>query len=175
MIALISGFYNSISERLPMDELRRNAAEIGLRQPVTYQSTGNLVFDADDQPSSVEEELTFAIWTSGFDIRTFVRTGDELARIVAANPFRDKEITASRLRVFFLERTPDPPERDLLMDTDWHGNDIHLRGRELFVYLHAPESHVFSHLKRFERTTGIAATARNWNTVMRLHHLCQER
>jgi uncharacterized protein (DUF1697 family) len=77
--------------------------------------------------------------------------------------------------VFFLERTPDTSERDALLDTNWHDNDIHLRERELFVYLHSPESHVFSHIKRFERTTGIAATARNWNTVKQLHELCQDR
>ena len=175
MIALISGFYNNISERLPMIELRRQAALVGLLRPVTYQSTGNLVFDAAHHPASIEEELTFAIWTSGFDIRTFVRTRNELATIVASCPFRDEEIRPSQLRVFFLERAPDPSERDALLDTNWHDNAIHLRDRELFVYLRSPESHVFSHFKRFERTTGIAATARNWNTVMQLHELCQER
>ncbi len=84
-VAVLRGINVGGHRKLPMAELRALATELGLQNVETYVQSGNLVFDGPG--TGVSERLTGAIRDRyGFAVPVIVRTGRELAAIVADCP-----------------------------------------------------------------------------------------
>ena len=91
-------------------KLRGVAESLGYANVATVISSGNVVFDADDSQSAGEIERRLeAAWPEqlGFTSTTIVRSGDEIAQLIDANPFGDVEDTkASSLQATFFKHEP---------------------------------------------------------------------
>jgi len=83
------------------------------------------------------------------------------------------EADPSRLHVVFLARTPTAKTAARLDPERSPPDEFSVRGRE--IYLRLPNGAGRSKLTTdyFERQLGIAATARNWNTLIKLLALTQ--
>lgn len=98
------------SRRLTNDQLTQPFVGLGFADVAAYQAAGNVTFRCDDptavKPDLLEEELGRVY---GFDPVIFVRTGDEMRKIVAAQPFSPDEITRTegRVQVSFLRKVPN--------------------------------------------------------------------
>jgi len=171
-IALLRGVNVGGNKKVPMARLRELFERLGHRAVRTYVQSGNVVFTAGD-PSASDGELARAVEQAieeelGFSAAVTIRTRDELAAVLAADPFAGVADHPSRYHVFFLADEVDP---DRLADVDrarYEPERFALRGREL--YLWTPEGLGRSPLAKVltERRLGVAATARNWRTVTTL-------
>jgi uncharacterized protein (DUF1697 family) len=104
------------NRRLTNEELRGHFETIGLTGVATFRASGNVVFDAPpgrDEASVtglIEGELARLL---GYPVATFVRTGEELTAIAAADPFDSP--TRARLhgkpQVMLLASAPAPAAR----------------------------------------------------------------
>jgi len=175
MIALFRGLNNGISFRMPMVDLRSQAENVGLHRVQSYWSTGNLVFESNDSPEAVAEDLAFAVFSCGFDANVCVRTRDELASIVDVNPFHESLGDRGNLRVHLFDHQPDEAVSAWLDTQDWAGSEVQLIGREVFVRLRSPFGRILSTLERIEREHGLSGVSRYWNTLLNLNLLCQDR
>ena len=145
---------------LPMATLKAIGEVCGFTDCRTYIASGNLLFASDLPESEVKAALESRLldW-AGKPIDVFVRTGEELAAVVAANPFPDAN--GSRHMVFFYDA---PPPRDLIEQCrDRQGERLALGERELHVDY--GEGIRTSKLKIPGKTE---RTARNINTVAKL-------
>nr|MDQ6900322.1 DUF1697 domain-containing protein [Candidatus Dormibacteraeota bacterium] len=128
---LLRGINLGARNRLGMADLRRVVEELGHDDAITYMQSGNVVVTAD--PTQVGQSLEVALRRElELAVRVFVRTAQELQRVVAANPFPARESAPKRLHVAFLDQAPDPAalERVGLR----HGDDrIALGERELYL------------------------------------------
>ena len=98
-----------------------------------------------------------------------VRTGDELAAVVAGNPFADVADDGSRLLVTFFDRAPDPADLDHLDPSGFLPEQFRLAGRELYLWMPQGMQNSALHKALDGRPRGqLVATARNWNTVTKL-------
>jgi uncharacterized protein (DUF1697 family) len=145
---------------LPMATLKAIGEDCGFADCRTYIASGNLLLASElpqaEIKATLEERL---LKLAGKPIEVFVRTGDELAAIVAANPFPDAH--GSRHMVFFYDA---PPPRDLIEQCrDRQGERLALGARELHVDF--GEGIRTSKLKIPGKTE---RTARNINTVRKL-------
>lgn len=171
VLALLRGVNVGGRARVPMAELRDVAAGLGLSDVRTYLQSGNLLFTAPGaRPvEDLRHELEGAIATAfGAGTPVILRTRDELAAAVAANPFPEVEREPARLHVAFLAEAP-AADRAAGLDRRRFDPDVFdVRGRE--VYIHYAEGAGKSKLTLdfLERGLGAAATARNWNTVTKL-------
>ena len=140
---------------------------LGLGVVETYLQSGNVIFeapsrDATDVSAAIEARIRERF---GFGVKVLIRTGDELRRIVAENPFlTEVGVDSGTLHVTFLSGIPRglPPD-------DACGEDRYvLGGRE--AYLTCPNGYGRTKFSNafFERGTGVFATTRNWRTVTRL-------
>ncbi|MEZ0385931.1 MAG: DUF1697 domain-containing protein, partial [Verrucomicrobium sp.] len=91
---------------VPMAELRRHFANLGLENVETFIASGNVIFDAPPRKKAavlekqIESHLHSAL---GYEVATFVRTEKELAAIAAYKPFSEAELaSAGALNVAFL-------------------------------------------------------------------------
>lgn len=171
-IAMIRGVNVVGANMLKMERLRALISECGFDNVRTYIQSGNVIFSAKASAAkcaaTIESKLTAEL---GKPISALVRTPAELAAIIAANPFsKVKKLDGARLAVAFLSEAPEPKRHKALAAIDLGRDQYRLRGAELFLY--CPDGFGRSKLsKTFERVIGVRGTARNWNTVKKLHEL----
>lgn len=148
---------------LPMATLRAMGADCGFAEVRTYIASGNLLFESDLAEPEIKALLEGALLAhAGKPIEVFVRTGAELAAIVAANPFPDAH--GSRHMVFFHDA---PPADDLIARCrDTNGERLALGRRELHVDY--GEGIRTTKLKIPDK---LSRTGRNMNTVRKLAEL----
>ena len=145
---------------LPMAELRATCASLGMKNVRTYLQSGNVVFDA---AAAQAKKLESAI---GYPV--MLRTPEELRAVVEVHPFQDEaKRDPARTVVFFLAGTP-------ATDLTWPGPEKVARiGRELYAFY--PNGMGKSKFTGawVERKLGVAATARNHNTVVAILQMCE--
>jgi uncharacterized protein (DUF1697 family) len=165
------GGYGKVS----MADFRKLLEDLGFRNVQTYIQSGNAVFDAPGSASKVSQAITAGLQKL-MDARTsvIVRTHDELDRIIAANPYvAEAAADGARVHVAFLA-APAPGTATAGLDriiTQYPArrDRYHLAGDTL--YLHLPDGAAETKFsgKSLDRALGVPATARNWNTVLKLH------
>ena len=173
-VALLAGINIGGRTTVPMAELRAVFTELGYREVQTYIQSGNVLFEADTgDEGRVLAALRPALSARfGWDIEVLLRTGPELAAVIAGNPFLDRQDDPTKLLVTFLSAEPaaDRATR-LLQPPAGETGELRLVGRE--VYLHASDGYGKSKLSNayLARALGVVATTRNWKSVSKLHEL----
>jgi len=146
--------------KLPMSELRAMCESVGFSSVRTYIASGNVVFESKLSEKSVKAKLEHALETyAGKPVGILVRTGAELAAVLANNPF--SSAAANRTVAIFLDA---PPPADVMDSArGQQTEEIALGTRE--IYVHYKDGIARSKLKIPAAGTG---TARNMNTVATL-------
>jgi uncharacterized protein (DUF1697 family) len=110
----------------------------------------------------------------GAPVPVIVRTHEELERAIAANPFAAEAATdAARVHAVFLSGVPSAAKaaglEQIVTKYPARRDRYHLAGDTL--YLHLPDGAADSKFtaQTVDRVLGVTATARNWNTVLKLH------
>lgn len=169
-VALLRGINLGPSRRIAMPALREALTARGYEGVRTLLASGNVVLDSALPEAELAPALTRAI-TEDFalDVPVVLRTGKELAGVLAADPFGDVATDTSRYSVTFL---PEAPHRDRVAELPpAEGGEYVVRGRELFLWL--PDGMARSAMAtwKWDRMLGVAGTNRNWNTVAKLADL----
>jgi uncharacterized protein (DUF1697 family) len=146
--------------KLPMSELRAMCASAGFSNVRTYIASGNVVFESKLSEESVKAKLERCLETyAGKPVGILIRTGAELAAVLADNPFGSA--APNRTVAIFLDA---PPPADVLDSASGkQTEEIALGTRE--IYVHYKDGIARSKLKIPAAGTG---TARNMNTVAKL-------
>ena len=153
-----------------MPELRSLFAALGHEDVVTYIQSGNVVFrnasrSAKELAGAIEREIAA---TFGISVTVLLRTPAELEAIAQSNPFLEGKADVSKLHVVFLAGRPDAEAVTKLDPERSPPDEFRVHGRE--IYLHLPNGAGRSKLTidYFERRLGVAGSARNWKTLVRL-------
>jgi len=172
-VALLRAVNLGARNKVSMKDLRALCEGLGLEDVTTYVQSGNVVFTS---PAGSETEITAQIEREldrrlGLAVTVLVRSGEQLAEIVAANPFSDSGSPPTSLHVTFLTSEPAADGVTELATENFEPDEFEVVGRE--VYLHCPEGYGRSKLSNayFERKLGVAGTTRNWRTVTTLAEL----
>ncbi|MGH7074435.1 MAG: DUF1697 domain-containing protein [Stellaceae bacterium] len=149
--------------KLPMTGLRAMCEECGFKDVRTYIASGNVVFKADLDEAAVQAKLEAALQGyAGKPVGVVVRTGAEMAAVLAANPFA--AAAPNRTVAIFLSAAPPV---DLLDKVTGQVREEIVAGlRE--IYVHYPDGQADTKLKISAASSG---TARNMNTVAKLAEL----
>ena len=169
--ALLRGINVGGNKKVPMADLRAMTAKLGFDDPKTLLQSGNLVFSAKSQPMA-KLEVLFEDATKkhiGVECSYLLRSADEWAKIVAANPFKkEAKSDPAHLAVTFCREAPDAAALKAMRAEARGEEDFKVVGRELFVWY--PDGMGTSRLAlAFSKNRiGTICTARNWNTVMKV-------
>jgi uncharacterized protein (DUF1697 family) len=171
--ALVRGINVGGKNKLPMAELTKLLTTIGHEDIVTYIQSGNIVFrSATRKPGEIEREIETRIAdTFGLKIAVVLRTRAELSAIAAASPFLDVESSFTKLHVVFLRSKPRAASVAHLDPDRSPGDRFVVSGREIYLHMPGGSARTKLTLDYFERKLGVDATARNWNTLLRLRDL----
>jgi uncharacterized protein (DUF1697 family) len=170
LVALLRGINVGGKNAIPMGELKSALSSLGLEDIVTYIRSGNVVFRsrtgaARAIAADIERQIAE---TFGISLTVLLRTPAELAEIAESNPFLEAEEDLSRLHVVFLKTAPAASATARLDPGRSPPDEFSVCGRE--IYLHLPNGAARSKLTLdyFERRLEVDATARNWNTLIKL-------
>jgi uncharacterized protein (DUF1697 family) len=170
-VALLRGINVGGRHMLPMGVLRQICLAAGLERVETLLQSGNVVFEtAEKDLEALAGRLESAIEAkAGFRPAVLVWSAAELARVAAARPFPEfAEPDGSRLAVLFLARNPGKAAFARAAALQTETELVRAGKRELYVYYVAGMGRSKLPASAFERTLGVAATGRNWNTVTKL-------
>ncbi|WP_116142045.1 DUF1697 domain-containing protein [Trinickia diaoshuihuensis] len=159
-VALLRAVNVGGTGKLPMAELRAMCESLGFAEVRTYIASGNVVFESELSEASVKTKLERCLKTNaGMQTGVLVRTGAELAAVLAGNPFASA--APNRTVAIFLDA---PPPADTLAGVSGQrSEEIALGKRE--IYVHYGNGMADSKLKIAAAKSG---TARNMNTVAKL-------
>jgi uncharacterized protein (DUF1697 family) len=170
-VALLRGINVGGKNRLPMRELSRMFGDAGCREVRTYIQSGNVVFEA---PAKVVKRLSGVIADRieaelGLRVPVVLRSAEELAAVLEANPFLDRAAEEKQLHVMFLADHPAPGRVAALDPARSPPDEYAVVGRDVFLL--CPNGMARSKLTNawLDRALGTVSTSRNWRTVKKLH------
>jgi len=167
------GSHNKIN----MSALRALYESLKLEDPRTYVQSGNVIFRSKEKISpALAKKIQNAIERK-FKCcpEVILRTTDELRSAIAATPFpASRGLEPGKILITFLNAEPGPEAQTTLLKLKKHPEEIHLKGRELYIYFPngAGRSKLpWSTIAEALKTQG---TARNWNSVTKMLEIAEE-
>jgi len=173
--ALLRGVNLVKRNRVSMPALRELLSGLGYADVRTHLASGNVVLTTDLAPRTLERRLQAQIAEGlGVDVPVLVRTGAELADVVALDPLGDVATDGSRYLVTFLAAEPDAAGVAELEAADLAPERVVVSGREVYAWV--PGGQQRSKLASLitDKRLGVVGTLRNWNTVTKLAELTRE-
>jgi uncharacterized protein (DUF1697 family) len=168
--ALLRGINVGGNKKVAMAELRGLLAELGHADISTYLQSGNAVFTSPEQdPRELADAIAAAVEERlGVSIRVVVRTGAELAAARQSSPLPGEPENPSRFFVAFLSAPPARASLDALAAQSFGPDQVWVSGREAYLWCPNGASETTLTNAFLEKSLGVTATSRNWNTVTKL-------
>lgn len=166
-VSLLRGINVGGHKKIRMADLRALYEGLGFKKVQSFIQSGNVVFDSSvEEAGTLSKQIEAAIQREfSFEVPVMIRTLGELRQVVERCPFGPIDIDkdGTRVLVTFLSGKPAEAGRDWL-----ESEKLVIVGRE--AYVHFPDGVGKSKLSmaRLEKKLGVAATGRNWKTVLRL-------
>jgi uncharacterized protein (DUF1697 family) len=165
-VALLRAVNVGGTGKLSMATLRAACEDAGFRSIRTYIASGNVVFAADEGEAAVRAALEDRLSArAGQSMTALVRTGGELAELLARNPFPD----APRNQV--IVTLTDGPVSAASIEAATGVGVESLRPGDRAIYVFYPSGVGASRLKIPAARSG---TGRNVNTLARLAAMAAE-
>ena len=169
-VALLRAINLGATRRVSMPRLREVLTAHGFGAVRTHLASGNVLLDSPLPERELAAELTTAIADEfGLDVPVVLRTADQLADVVAADPLGSIATDPARYSVTFFPEPLDPDRVAAAPAAE--GGEYVVRDREIYLWL--PDGMMQSPMGgwKWDRLLGQAGTNRNWNTVTKLVEL----
>ncbi|MGP4002146.1 DUF1697 domain-containing protein [Streptomyces sp. 8N706] len=169
-VALLRGINVGGQKKVPMAALRELLTGLGHGAVRTHLQSGNAVFTSPEKdPRLLARDLEQALaGRFGFEVSCIVLSAAELRAAAGRNPFPPSSFEPSKLVVTFLSAPPDAGRLSTIDASAYLPDEFRIGEREIFV--HCPQGLGTSKLMPVlaKATADVVATARNWNTVLKL-------
>jgi uncharacterized protein (DUF1697 family) len=157
-----------------MAALRDTVSGLGFTDVATLLQSGNVVFRAPTGAPAAIELLLGRALSRRLAVTTdvFVRSAAEWAAHIRANPFRaEAKADPGRLHLLTLKDAPAPPQVAALRGAIRGRERVGAKGRALYAVYPDGAGRSRLTIALIERHLDTRATARNWNTVLKLADL----
>lgn len=173
-IALLRGINVGGHKKVPMAELRELLSKSGYKNVQTYIQSGNVVLETSEKSTQkIEETIKKGILDYfGFEVSVLVKTGHELKRIFDDSPFSEEKKKASYFMM--LHDTPEENLVKVASEKIYEGEEYKIIKDCIYFFCDKGYGQSKFDANYFERKLKTFATARNYNTMVKLLSLSQE-
>jgi uncharacterized protein (DUF1697 family) len=163
--------------RVAMADLRQMLTTLGMEDGQTLLQSGNVVFRSKvASPTKLERLLEEgAAKHLGVKTEFFIRSSDDWKALIAANPFpAEARDDPGHLLMLCLKTAPERASVTALQNAVVGREVVKAKGQQAYIVY--PDGVGRSRLTTLliEKKLETRATARNWNTVLKLHALAGE-
>ncbi len=162
--ALLRGVNVGGRNKVSMTDLRACLERRGFTRVRTLLQSGNVVLDAGRQAGAPLERKLESEFEGelGLKVQVFTREHEELASLIADNPFAEfAALEPNHMVAVFLKRALEPAEAEALCAPHDGPERAHIAGRHMYITYPAGIGE-----SRFKPPA--QGTARNWSTVLKL-------
>ncbi len=175
-ISMLRGINVGGHNKIKMEELRALYESLGLAQVKTHIQSGNVVFKSKERdPEKLAHRIGDA-FEHKFKFRPslILRTTSEFREALARNPFATRKgIHPGKLLITFLSGEPAAPAREKTLKLDIKPEELHIIGREMFVYFPNGMGRPKFSWSLVEKHLNVSGTGRNLNTVQKLLEMAE--
>ncbi|MGA9586425.1 MAG: DUF1697 domain-containing protein [Terracidiphilus sp.] len=166
--------------KLPMADFRKLLAGLRFERVETYIQSGNAVVDAKGTAETVAKAVAAGMEKlMGAPAGVVVRTHEQLDRVIRENPFAAEAVDGTKVHVGFLAGSPGKEAAGGLdrIVAKYPKRRDRYRLIEDTLYLHLPDGAAETKFtgKSLDKALGVMGTARNWNTVLKLHEMSKRK
>jgi len=169
-IALLRGINVSGQKKILMADLRELLEKSGLNEVQTYIQSGNVVFQSTLSASECEHTIFQAIKNAyGWEVPVLVRTSEALSAILNNCPFAEGRKEKSYFIILHSE-----PEKGVIEETQKLSipeEDFQITEACVFIHYAIGAGKAKYGTNWFEKKLNVKATARNFNTMIKLLQL----
>jgi len=166
-IALLRSINVGGKNKVPMAELRALLTRSGFNNVRTYIQSGNVILETSKPLNEVKELIKTVIKTHfGFEITVLVKTNNELQLIYDRCPFVQNEKEKSYFMM--LDTIPNQELIDEVKKLSYEGEAFHIIENCIYFYSKNGYGRTKFNSNFFESKLKVSATARNYNTMMKL-------
>jgi uncharacterized protein (DUF1697 family) len=155
-----------------MDRLKKLFEKAGFTGVETFIASGNVIFDASPTAKTATLERTVETMLEdalGYEVATFIRTGEELVAAAEHEPFPPAALKASlRFNVAFVKQSLDARSVKSVATLATAVEQFHVRGREIYWLSRVMQSESKVSNAVFEKTLGQPSTVRGISTVRKI-------
>jgi len=154
-----------------MEILRQHFESFGFSDVETFIASGNVIFQTAEQDVNIlESKIASGLKTLlGYDIATFIRTGEELTEIAAYQAFPPADLdSATAYNIAFLARPPDDMAKQRLMVLTSEIDYFVTYAREVYWLCRKKQSESTFSNAVLEKILGTKSTLRGVNTIKKL-------
>src|ERR1700733_10107207 len=157
--------------KLPMTDFRKLLAASKCTNVETYIQSGNAVVDTKCSAVSLTQSVAAALAKHmGAPVPVIVRTHAELERMISSNPFAaEAAADGARVHAAFLPAAKASSLEQVIAKYPTRRDRYYLSGDTLYLHLPDGAAETKFTAQTVDRALGVTATARNWNTVLKLH------
>jgi len=177
-VALMRGINVGSARKLPMTDLRALCTALGLERPQTYIQSGNLLVDSKNNGPALRRLLEKEIAARfRFAVDVIVRTAADWEGYVATNPVGGDANALPKMLHLYLPRDPlKSGAAKALEQRAQMGERVGFAGGALWIDYGA-NGVARSKLSPLliDRACGSPTTGRNWNSVLKISKMIEER
>ncbi|NHN57012.1 DUF1697 domain-containing protein [Calidifontibacter sp. DB0510] len=171
-VVLLRGVNLGARNKVPMARLRELLTELGYAEVRTFLQSGNVLLSSRRSGSRVAADVRAAIageWS--LDIPVITRTVSELGAVLAADPLPGASADPRCYLVTFLDAPLSADGQKRLETGEFGDEQWAVIGREVYTWT-ARGIHDAKVIRALgSKAVGATGTARNWDTVRKLHAL----
>lgn len=173
-ITLLKGINVGGHKKIPMAELKELFSKSGYENVQTYIQSGNVILQTPDQSrEKIEARIEKAIFDHfGFEVSVLVKTKHELEQIFENSPFSNDKKKASYFMM--LHDTPSVELVNVASQKIYEGEEYIILNDCIYFFNPKGLGQSKFNVNFFERKLNTFATARNYNTMVKLLSLCDE-
>ena len=173
-IALLKGINVGGHKKVPMADLRELLTKSGFENVKTYIQSGNVILQSSEKRiQKIEEIIKKAILDHfGFEVSVLVKTRQDLQHIFNNSPFTEEKKQASYFMMLH-----DIPDENLIKETSekvYEGEEYQIINDCIYYYSAKGFGQSKFNANYFERKLKTFATARNYNTMVKLLSLLED-
>jgi uncharacterized protein (DUF1697 family) len=167
--------------KLPMADFRALLEKLGYKRVETYIQSGNAVFETAATAEKVGSAIAAGLEKLlGASAGVIVRTTEQMKRTIDRNPFAaEAALNGALVHAAFLAgpagKDASAALRAIAAKYPARRDRYVLDGDA--IYFHFPDGAGETKFsgRTLDKALGVAATARNWNTVLKLHEMARSR
>jgi len=165
-IALLRGINVGGHKKLKMADLKLLMEALGFKNVITYIQSGNVVFSSEDANGlseiiSIEIEKRF-----GWNVPVLVKTADSIAQILKDCPF--EETKKAEAYFMLLASQPETKLMEAVREISYPNEEFVLTTECAYIFYSKGHGTEKLNNNFFEKKLKVAATSRNYRTLVRL-------
>lgn len=173
-IAILRGINVGGKRKILMTDLTTLFQGLGFSNVQTYIQSGNVIFEVTGKENTlalshqIEQQIEKQF---GYEVPVITRTIEELEQAIAQNPFLKTKVSIEGLFLTFLKNVPSAEKLENIKSFDFSPDQFEIVGKDVFGYCAGKYHKTKLSNQFFENKLKVAATTRNWKTVIRLFEM----